>query len=315
MSARRPLIFSTASYDYLREAIEQATIACDSTFRFERARIERKPFPDGERYRRLVSEVNNRDVIVIGGTISDEATLELFDLCCALAKYGAETLRIVIPYFGYQTMERAVRDGEIVTAKTRARLLSAIPLASHGNTVFFLDLHSEGIPHYLEGGITSRHIYAKPVIIEAANKLAAGRPFVLASTDAGRAKWVESLARDIGVPPAFAYKARIDGSTVESRGVSGPVEGKLVILYDDMIRTGRSLIQAGQAYKAAGAAEIAVAATHGLFSDGGLERLKQCGLFTSVVTTDSHPNAVALAGDFLTVVSVAGLLSGVLKAK
>jgi ribose-phosphate pyrophosphokinase len=308
MSRKRPLIFSTESYDYLREAMERER-------GFEPGCLERKSFPDGERYRRILSDVNDRKVIVVGGTISDTDTLELFDLCCALAKYGAETLRIIIPYYGYSTMERAVKDGEIVTAKTRARLLSAIPLASHGNTAFFLDLHSEGIPHYLEGGITSRHIYAKPVIIEAARKMAAGRPFVLASTDAGRAKWVESLARDMGVPPAFAYKSRIDGSTVESRGVSGPVKDKLVIIYDDMIRTGGSLIEAGKAYKAAGAAEIAVIATHGLFPNNGLDRLKQSGLFTRVVTTDSHPNAVKLAGDFLHVASVASLLATVLKSR
>jgi len=306
MTKKRPLLFSTASYDYLREAIARSR-------GFETGRLERKSFPDGERYRRLLSNVNDRNVVVVGGTITDQDTLELFDLCCALSKYGAETLRVVVPFFGYSTMERAVKDGEVVTAKTRARLLSAIPVASHGNTFYFLDLHAEGIPHYLEGDITARHIYAKPVIMRIARKLAAGRRFVLASTDAGRAKWVESLARDMGVPPAFAYKSRIDGSTVESRGVNGPVKGALVILYDDMIRTGGSLIEAGKAYKAAGASEIVVVATHGLFPNKGLDRLQDSGLFTRVVTTDSHPNAVKLAGDFLTVTSVAHLLASKVK--
>src|SRR4029434_7492255 len=136
---------------------------------------------------------------------------------------------------------------------------------------------------------------------------------VLASTDAGRAKWVESLAKDMGVPPAFAYKSRIDGSTVESRGVNGPVRGRVVIIYDDMIRTGGSLIEAGKAYKAAGAAEIVVIATHGLFPNNGLDRLKASVLSTRIVTTDSHPNAVKLADDFLTVTSVARLLAASLK--
>jgi len=308
VSRKRPIIFSTATYDYLREAIEARR-------GFEHGELERKSFPDGERYLRILSDVNDRDVVLVGGTITDADTLELFVLGYALTKYGARTLRVAVPFYGYSTMERAVKDGEVVVAKTRARVLSAIPIASAGTTFFFLDLHVDGIRYYLEGGATSRHIYAKPVVIEAARRLAAGRPFVLASTDAGRAKWVESLAKDIGVPPAFAYKSRVDGSTVETRGVSGPVKDALVIIYDDMIRTGGSLIEAGKAYKAAGAAEQIVIATHGLFPNNGLQRLKDSGLFTKVVVSDSHPNAVKLAGDFLEVVSVAGVLATSLKSR
>jgi len=113
--------------------------------------VDVREFPDGERYQRIVTNVSDKDVVLVGGTISDKATLEIYDLACALVKYGARSLDLIIPYFGYSTMERAVKLGEVVTAKTRARLLSSIPSASQGNRALLLDLHSDGIPHYFEG--------------------------------------------------------------------------------------------------------------------------------------------------------------------
>src|SRR6185436_652869 len=109
------------------------------------------------------------------------------------------------------TMERSVRSGEVVTAKTRARLLSSIPMASRGTQVFLLDLHVNSIAYYFEGGIRPVHVYGKPLVTGAARRLG-GDDFVLACTDAGRAKWVESLANDLGVDAAFVYKRRLDGS-------------------------------------------------------------------------------------------------------
>jgi ribose-phosphate pyrophosphokinase len=308
VSKKRPLIFSTASYEYLRQAI----IDCKG---FEPGNIDRDAFPDGETYHRITSSVKGRDVILLGGTISDSDTLEVYDLGCALVKYGAQSLTLVVPFYGYSTMERAVKSGEVVKAKTRARLLSNIPSAREGNRVLMVDLHAEGIPHYFEGNISTEHLYAKDLVITAARKLAAGRPFVLASTDAGRAKWVESLANDIGCGAAFAIKRRISGNKTEIVGIAGDVTGKLVILYDDMIRTGGSLIEAAKAYLKAGAAEVMVIATHGLLPGNALQRLRESGLFTRVVTTDSHPRAVSLANDFLEVESVAVLLAKGLKGK
>jgi ribose-phosphate pyrophosphokinase len=296
-----PLLFSTESYEPLAaELIQQGG--------FEPGTIERRTFPDGERYRRIVSDVSGRECIVLAGTISDADTLELYDVACAMVYYGARTLTLVIPYYGYSTMERAVRDGEVVTAKARARLLSSIPTASLGNRVLLMDLHVSGIAHYFEGQMHPVHVYAKSVI-KAAAKRVGGEDFVLACTDAGRAKWVESLANDIGVTVAFVYKRRLSGSKTEVTGVSAHVAGKVVVIYDDMIRTGSSLIGAAEAYKQAGATRIAAIATHGLFPGDALDRLRATGLFSSIVCTDSHPRSVELQNDFLQVDSVASVLA------
>ena len=299
------LVFSTRSYAYLREDLVQAG-------RLEPGSIEAATFPDGERYQRLVTPVSGRDVVLVGGTVSDADTLELFDLACSIVKEGAHNLALVIPYFGYSTMERAVKPGEVVTAKTRARLFSAVPLAAAGNRVFLVDLHAEGIPHYFEGGIRPVHVYAKPVVVDLARRLG-GDDIVLACTDAGRAKWVESLANEMGVPASFVFKRRLDGSHTEVTAMSAVVSGKSVVIYDDMIRTGGSLIAAARAYKNAGAVKLTAIATHGVFPGDALERLTETGLFSAIACTDTHPRARELAGPSLHVAPIAGVLTRALE--
>lgn len=294
-----PIVFSTQAYDYLGRAVAAAT-------GWELGVVVRRTFPDGEHYRRIETDPADRDVVLIGGTIDDASTLELYDLACGLVTDGAYRLRVVMPFFGYSTMERSARPGEVVTAKTRARLLSSIPMASRGTQVFLLDLHVAAITHYFEGGIRPIHIYGKSLVTAAARRLG-GADFVLACTDAGRAKWVESLANDLNVAAAFVYKRRHDDATAVT-GVSAQVAGKRVVIYDDMIRTGGSLLSAAHAYRDAGAVAIDAIATHGLFPGDSLRRIESSGLLGRIVVTDSHPHAVALHSRFLEVDSTATLL-------
>jgi len=296
----RMILFATRNYRHIRHNLL-------STGQYEEGELQTNIFPDGERYYRILSYVEYKEAVLIGGTISDAETLELYDLACGLVEYGVRKLNIIIPFYGYATMERSVKVGEIVTAKTRARLLSSVPQAYFGNRVICIDLHAEGIPHYFEGGIRSMHIYAKPLIIKAARELA-GEDFILASTDAGRAKWVESLANDMQVSAAFVYKKRTSGAETHITGVNADVKDRYVVIYDDMIRTGGSLIQAARAYKDAGARQIFVIATHGLFSNNAVSRLQQSGLIERIVVTDTHPNALQFAGEFVHLVSVASLI-------
>lgn len=299
-----PVVFCTEAYQYLGDAIAKVS-------GWQAGQVTRKTFPDGEHYLRIETDPADRDVILVGGTTDDHATLELYDLASALCNQGAYRLRMVMPFFGYSTMERAVKPGEVVKAKTRARLLSSIPMASRGTQVFLLDLHVDAVAHYFEGGIRTVHVYGKPLVIAAARRFGCE---VLACTDAGRAKWVESLANDMGVPAAFVYKRRGDSGEPEVTGVSAQVTGKRVVIYDDMIRTGGSLLEAARAYRDAGAVAIDAIATHGLFPGASLENLRSSGLLGRIVTTDSHPRAVALHDDFLQVTSIAQLLIEHLKS-
>jgi ribose-phosphate pyrophosphokinase len=296
------LLFSTSSYNYLAQQV--LTVCQEAT----EGKLEVKKFPDGEVYHRFVSHIEGHDVVIVGGTINDTETLELFDLACAVVKQGALSLTLVIPFMAYSTMERAVKPGEIVKAKTRAMLLSSIPQAPMGNCVLLFDLHSEGLPHYFNETIRPAHIYCKDIVMDACVELY-GNNFVIASTDAGRAKWVESLANEMGVNAAFVFKRRISSDETQVTSISADVKGKNVVIYDDMIRTGGSLINAAKAYHEAGAAEISVITTHGLFTDNAIERIKNSGVVKCVICTNTHPNAVAIADNFLKVKSIATLIS------
>lgn len=298
------ILFTTDSYGYMQEALLEATGG-------DAGRVERKTFADGERYHRFESVVAGCDVVLVGGTGSDGDTLELFDLACGLVQEGARALTLVVPYLGYATMDRAVKPGEVVKAKTRARLISAIPHGVQANRLVLLDLHAEGIQYYFEGPSLPVHVYAKPVIAEAVRSLV-GEGFVLACTDAGRAKWVESLANELGVDASFVFKRRGADGRPEVTATSADVEGCSVVIYDDMVRSGDSLLNAARAYRDAGATRVSAVTTHGLFPGDAINRIAGSGLIERVVCTDSHPaalKAVVGAEGFLEVRSVVPVLA------
>jgi ribose-phosphate pyrophosphokinase len=298
------LVFSTSVDEVLAARVREHG-------HFAAGEVERKRFPDGEVYQRIVSQVRGEDVAIVGGTSTDQAAMELYDLASGLVECGAHSLTLVIPYFGYSTMERAVRPGEVVTAKTRARLFSSIPAPPMGSRVALLDLHSEGLPYYFEGRIRPVYLSGHPVILRAIRELAGGdsQEFVIACTDAGRAKWVQTLANEAGVTASFVFKRREQGGAPTVTAVSAQVQGQHVIIYDDMIRTGSSLLNAAEAYRRSGARKISVVATHGVLPGDALSRLRASGLVSAVVCTDSHPRALELEGEFLAVRSVAPVLA------
>jgi ribose-phosphate pyrophosphokinase len=284
----RRLLFSIPSYAYL----EPGFLAHGD---FDQGKTERKYFPDGERYLRISSDLWGRDVVVLGGTPTDVDWLEVFDLASGIARGGARSLAIVIPYFGYQTMERAVRPGEVVVAKTRARLLSAIPAPDAGTRVFLFDLHTDGIEFYFDDSVLTRHIYGAPLVTKKIGERMRGTPFVLGACDAGRAKWVQSLARDLNVEPAFVYKRRDPQSGgLSVTGVNADVKGREVVIYDDMIRTGSSLVQAAKAYLGAGATKVHAVASHLVLPADAFDTLRGAGVFASIMGTDSHPGSQKL---------------------
>lgn len=297
------ILFATQRYQYLKDRI--LALAPEN---WENGDMIIRDFPDGEHYHRITSSVSGKEILLIGGTVDDKETLELFDIANGCIQNGALCLNLIIPYFGYSTMERAVQFGEIVKAKNRALLFSALPATSQGTKVILIDLHVDGITYYFESNVRPVHLYGKHFVRDAALELAQGKPFVLASTDAGRAKWVESLANDLHVPAAFVFKRRTSGEETHITAISANVQDQLVIIYDDMVRTGGSLLHAAEAYRDAGASAIAVITTHGIFAGNGFENIRNSGLIQQIVCTDTHPNALQINDPILTVQSVAPLI-------
>ncbi|MCZ2356529.1 MAG: ribose-phosphate diphosphokinase [Bacteroidia bacterium] len=294
------LLYAIASYQYLADELL-------SHHNFEQGLIERKIFPDGELYHRIIDDVADKEVALIAGTPTDYDLVELYDLATALVMGGCRRLQIIIPYFGYSTMERSVKSGEIVKAKNRANILSALP---HGNKPIeftLLDLHAEGIPYYFQLPIAPHHLYCKQVVLEAATSLG-GKNFVLASTDSGRAKWIESLAKDMEIEAAFVYKRRLSGKETQVTGINADVSGKTVVIYDDMIRTGGSLLKAAKAYQEYGAKDIFAVCTHAILPDNSLDILQSSGLIKKIIATNTHPRSIILKNSFLEIRSVASII-------
>ncbi len=298
------VVFSIQEYQYL--AIEIAALHSQMILGI----VERKQFPDGEIYHRLLTSVIDQKVIIIGGTVSDAATLELLDLAEGCVQNGAASIHLLIPYFGYGTMERAVKTGEVVKAKSRAQLLSSISAAQQNTNIYLMDLHSEGIPYYFENNVRAHHVYCKPVIMKAIQQLG-GTNFVLAATDAGRAKWVESLAEEMQVTAAFVYKNRSSGSTTTVTGINADVQDKTVVIYDDMIRTGGSLMQAAAQYKVKGASNIFVVTTHGMFTNNALQKIQEQGIIEKIICTNTHSNVQNLQHPLLEVHSIASVAQSI----
>ncbi|HZY89226.1 MAG TPA: ribose-phosphate diphosphokinase [Gemmataceae bacterium] len=282
----------------------------------EAAPVERRDFPDGERYLRFAAEdrfaLLGQDVVIVGATESGESLDDVYRLAVEAARHGARSLVLVVPYFGYSTMERATRPGEVVTAKVIARQLSAVPRATRGNWVLLMDLHTAGVVHYFEGDTVALELYAEAKIVEAIRRLALPR-LVLASTDMGRAKWVEAFANKLHAPVALIHKRRLSGSQTRVAAVVGDVAGADVVIFDDMIRTGGSLVQAAEAYLRAGANSVQAAATHLVLPPGTVERLEASPL-AHVIGTDTHPNHRLVEGrPRFEVVSVADLFADVVR--
>ncbi len=256
--------------------------------------VIRETFGDGESYYRL--GINDRqdlmgaDVIYIASTHTDADFLELVRIGSALAGYGTRRRIFVIPFFGYSTMERAVKPGEVVTAKTNARILSAIPNTVMGNTFLMLDLHAAGIVHYFEGDCLRYELYADKILQQALVdrlNLKTDR-LVFASADMGRPLWVQSFANQFGTPVAYISKTRNFEETKVDQ-VIGSVVDMDVFIYDDMVRSAGSLIKAAEAYLEQGARRVYAVVSHLALNDPSIVRKLIDSPILNIVATNSHP--------------------------
>jgi ribose-phosphate pyrophosphokinase len=295
--ALKPILIWTNRYKYLADGIRAA-----APERFEEANwFEFSQFADGELYHRWIKQIEGRKIVIVGGTIDDAEFVEASDLVSMSERYGADSVLLLIPFFGYQTMERAVKYGEDVKAKNRARTLSYAGGPRMKYSVALLDLHAEGICDYFENGVRAVHLYSKPLVKKVVRQLKKTDRLMLGATDAGRAKWVKSLARDLRVGVGFVLKNRSGKDQTETLAINGRVRGKNVFIFDDMFRTGGTLINAAKAYRARGANKIWAMCTHGIGPGESLAKLKAATdksgrpLFEWLFLSDSHPNANEMA--------------------
>lgn len=304
MEAR--LLFAIRSYTDLKRDLA-------GMVSFEAGRSETNVWKDGEIYQKVDSRVRRRDVVLLAGTGTESDTLETFDLASTLVEQGCRSLTLVLAFFGYATMERAWLPGEAVTAKSRARIWSSLPRAPMGNRILILEPHTPGLVHFFGDRNIVSALNGAPLMLKMLSG-AGVESLVLCSPDIGRIKWVDALAARSGRDCAFVLKRRGADGSVAAMGLAGTVAGREVMLCDDMIRTGGTLLNAARTCLEAGASKVSGAAIHGAFTPGALSELESSGLLDSLVCTDSHPLSRANPSKWLRVESCAGLIAEYLES-
>lgn len=280
------IVYTTADYQYFADEL------LNSGAKLKRGDIETASFPDGESYKRIKDKTAGHHCIIVAGLQTDSNFMEVCEMSQYLVEHDAKKLTVIIPYFGYSTMERATKDGELVKAKYRADMLSRLPQASYGNRFVMMDLHADQMIHYFHD-VTTYHIDNRNIVNQAAADMVGG-DYVIAATDVGRAKHIEYLARMSGMEPAYVYKRRDSGTKTEVTGANCDVKDKDVVVYDDMIRSGGSIDKAVNIYKNLGAKRIFVVSTH-VPMKGGVEKLLNNPVVEGISIMNTTPTALAVA--------------------
>jgi ribose-phosphate pyrophosphokinase len=241
-------------------------------------------FPDGELDIKVEDDLRGTDCFVIQPTCPpvNENWVELLLLLDCLRRSSAGRITAVMPYFGYARKDRKDEGRVPISAKVVANSL----VYSGADRVLALDLHAAQIQGFFD--IPVDHLYAKPVLLQAVNALHIERPVVV-SPDVGGIKMARSYAKALdGADLAIVDKRRISGSQIAVEHVIGEVEGRNVIIVDDMISTGGSMAEAAAIVRRHGARRVVVAVTHAVLCGPAVERLDAAPI-DKILVTDSIP--------------------------
>ena len=261
-------------------------------------------FPDGELIVRADEDVRGRDCFVIQPTSHpiNAHLMELFIWIDTLKRASAQRVTAVIPYFGYARQDRKDEGRTPITAKLVANLLER----AGADRVVSVDLHAAQVQGFFD--IPVDHLTAAPVLIKWFKSLNLhNRVFV--SPDVGNVKRAQVYANLLGGEICIIDKRRKSGTETEAAHIIGDVEGKNVLMVDDMITTAGTVMEACKILRDHGVNDIYISATHAVFAPPAMERLAACP-FTKLAVTDTIPigtRADAIK-DRLVVLSVADLL-------
>ena len=258
-------------------------------------------FPDGETFVRVKDSVRGQDVFVVQSVCGrpNEMLMELLIMIDALRRASADRITAVMPIYGYARQDRKDQPRVPITAKLVANLL----VAAGANRILTMDLHAEQIVGYFD--IPVDHLHATPVIYKHLASMAFGNPVVV-SPDTGSVKKAYAYSRLFDCGLAITAKQRKGADDVEAYSLVGDVEGKDVIMVDDLTSTCGTLIAAAKQCADHGARSIHAAVTHGLLNETGLERLKNSPI-TELIVTDTVPQHQYAADARITTLSVAEL--------
>ncbi len=248
-----------------------------------------KKFPDGELYVRI-EDVDKEAVIVQSINSNDDlvALMLMFD-----ALEDAE-ITAVIPYMGYARQDKKFNEGEAVSIRAVAKLIE-----SYASKVITVNIHSRDAAGYFKKLV---EVDAMPVI----GQYYSGKDVVMVSPDLGSYERVKVCAEHAGCEFDYLEKTRLDAETVEIKPKSLDVKGKNVVIVDDIISTGGTMIEATKMLLKAGANSVECACVHAVLAGNALNRLYSAGV-RKVIATDTIEKAVS-------VISVAEAIADVLRS-
>ena len=262
-------------------------------------------FADGEIWVRIEESVRGADVFLVQPTCppSAENIMELLVILDALKRASARRVTAVIPYYGYARQEKKLKPREPISGKLMADLISV----AGADRVLTVDLHVQSIQGFFN--IPVDHLPAGPLLAEdLVARSFTGPGTVVVSPDVGGVGTAKALADRLSASLAIIAKRRPDINQVEILQVIGELEGKRVILIDDIIDTGASLVSAAEALAAQGAAGIYAYATHAVLSGDAVGRLARSPI-KEVVVTDTIPLPESKRHPRIRVLSVAPVLA------
>ncbi|HUS46664.1 MAG TPA: ribose-phosphate pyrophosphokinase [Phycisphaerae bacterium] len=241
------------------------------------------PFPDGELLVKLDEDVRGRDIFVIQPTCDpvNHSLMELLIFIDCARRASAERVTAVIPYFGYARQDRKDEGRVPITAKLVANLIAT----AGADRVLTMDLHAAQVQGFFD--IPVDNLEAEPVLRRYFQEKHIEN-LVLVSPDVGNTKRARRYADHLGGDLAIITKRRISGKDVEAGRIIGDVNGKTVLMMDDVITTGGTVCEAAAVCKQGGAKKIYVGATHGVLCGPAVDRLRNAPI-DEVVVTDTVP--------------------------
>jgi len=274
-------------------------------------KIERSAFANGEIYVRPIESVRGSDCFVVQShcaPINDNIMEQLITID-ALRRASARRVTAVIPFFGYSRQDKKVRPREPITA----RLMADLFMTAGADRLVSVDLHTGQLQGFISKPWDS--LTALPIITDYLAGRIDGKTTVL-SPDAGGVKRAERYARHLGASVAFVYKRRDPGEHNESEALSmsGKVTDRHVVIVDDMIDTAGTVCNAAEMVKDYGALSVRIAATHGIFSDPALDRIKNAPIEEVIVTNTLPVSEDVASMDKVKVLSIAPILAETLQA-
>ncbi len=240
-------------------------------------------FPDGETYVKINENIRGRDVFIVQPTCppTNQNLMELLIMVDAVRRASAARITAVIPFFGYARQDRKDQPRVPITAKLIANLLTAAGVTR----VLTMDLHAQQVAGFFD--IPVDHLYAAPVIVRNLQSRDFVNPVVV-SPDVGGLKMASAYSENLGASLAIVAKRRKSPSETEALNVIGDVDGRDVILVDDLTETAGTLVSAARAMKERGARKVIACVSHAVISDLGVERFRSSEI-SELITTNSVP--------------------------